>query len=194
MPDSGRLAGAARGQRGRQRQLFGRELLADLGADAHQVAPRRLGMALAEGQLQALGRRSLTTTPRRAGSSRRGGARACRGRRRRAARCGCRRCARWVGQADQRLAQLRQHLARLAPGRAEIGEQAVERRLAVERRHHVVGRGADAARAADRLAALRDARHQRHLAREGDARQAALQHAVGDVQRARARRGRPPNR
>ena len=41
---------------------------------------------------------------------------------------------------------------------------------------------------ADRLAALRDARDQRDLLVEGDARQPAVQHLVGDVQRAGARR------
>ena len=43
-----------------------------------------------------------------------------------------------VGQADQRLADLRQRVARLAPGQAQVGEQAVERAFAVERGDDVV--------------------------------------------------------
>ena len=54
--------------------------------------------------------------------------------------------------------------------------------------HDVAFGGRDAARRADRLAALRDARDQRHVLREGHARQAAAPDAVGDVQRAGARR------
>ena len=72
---------------------------------------------------------------------------------------------------------------------AQVAQQAAQRRLAVQRQHAVaLGRG-DLAHRPDRLAALGHARQQRHVLREGHARQPALPHAVGDVAQAVARRG-----
>ena len=169
---SGKFAGAGCGQRGRSRRrcaVQGCRPRHGFGADAHlsrRAVRHGAGRRPAPGQLgrEACDHHRGGRIPRdgflRASRCRTG---------QRAVRCVV--VAGWSVRPTSVLAQCGQRLrGRVRPRR--------DRPAGVERRsssasHHVVGRGADAARAADRLAALRDARHQRHLAREGDARQPA---------------------
>ncbi|MNS94042.1 hypothetical protein D3C72_1282450 [compost metagenome] len=162
-----------------QRLFFGFELFADLGADAHQVGARRLRVAAAETQphagLGVVG--NGDAAPRRVeaddvahqhvGAQVAGAADAV------AAR---------VGQADQRVAHGVDGFLRPVERHLQVGQQHVERWLAVERQQQVaVGLGDLAlarAAGAQRLAALRDARHQPHALAEHHARQAAREHAT----------------
>ena len=179
-----RRASAAAGGRSRARARRGSRL-------QMRTRSRRAAcdVAAAEGQAHAdarlVGHRHDLRAP---GPGRPGGARACRRRTsRRAPSSGAR--SRSL-RPDQRGAQLGQRRARLVQRGAQVAQQAAQRRLAVERQRRVVlGRG-DAARRPDRLAALRDARHQRHVLREGHARQRRPANTPSATwQRAVARRG-----
>ena len=68
----------------------------------------------------------------------------------------------------------------------QVAQQAIQRGFAVECEHQVVFGFGDGARFGNRLTALRDARQHALVFSKRDARQAALEHAVGNVQAARA--------
>ena len=124
---------------------LGLDLLAHLGADAHQVAPRRLGVAAAERELRAgLGDvADRDAAPARV-ECRSGGARACRRRTCRARPRGWRprRPSRSSLASGDRSARPASGAAAAAPRaargrRAQVAQQAIERRLAVELDHDV---------------------------------------------------------
>jgi hypothetical protein len=68
---------------------------------------------------------------------------------------------------------------RLVQRDVQVFQQDVQRRLAIQLGHQVVVRARDGARGRDRLAALRHAREQGDLLGEGDAGEAAAEHAAG---------------
>ncbi len=163
---------------------LGLEFVADLAADAHQVAPRGLHVTLAEGQahagLQHIGHGHGTAARIQADevAHTRVGAELAWPRQCHVGR---------IGQAHQRGAQARQRSARVVQRRqAQVAQQAGQGRFAVELGDDVAFAGRHLARRADGLRALGDARDQRHLAREGHARQATLPDTVGQVHGGRA--------
>jgi hypothetical protein len=161
--------------RGRQRLLLRLQLLADLRADAHQVGAGGLRVAAAEAQphpgLGVVGDRHAATRRVEAddvahpdvGAQIAGAPNAV---------------AAGLDQADQGGADRIDRLLGGIERDPQIGQQDVERRLAIERQQQVaVGLG-DLALARDRLAALRHARDQPHALAEHHARQAAREHAA----------------